>query len=383
MGQVNGKNDLMYQVSEARTRADHRAFLRFPSGLYRDDPCWVPPLWRDERRAYSGDRNPVLASSQHVQLLGYTPGGVVAGRNLVYIDADYNAHYQSTTGLFGALECIDDRELFLGLLAESEDWLRRRGMTEVRGPIHPVAENWGFQVSGPRDSPVFMAPYNREYYPHYMDEAGYRKAKDLLVYEANRRGDYEIPERFRRFAKSVLARRPGLSVRTFSRSNLMGDAEAIWRLSNEAYRHNWGYVPLSRDVMIDMARQLKTVMDPEAIWFVEDGGVPVGYCLGFPDVNVIIKRIGGRLFPLGFLRMLRDSKKLTDYRLFGLAIHPDYHGLGLDVLLYVKLYTSLQPRGIRLEANYILEDNYSIRNALEKLGLEHTKTYRVYEKRLV
>jgi hypothetical protein len=35
-----------------------------------------------------------------------------------------------------------------------------------------------------------------------------------------------------------------------------------------------------------------------------------------------------------------------------------------------------------MEANYILEDNLRIRNALEKLGMQMIKSYRIYEKLL-
>ena len=112
----------------------------------------------------------------------------------------------------------------------------------------------------------------------------------------------------------------------------------------------------------------------------EHGGVPVGYALGFPDLNVILRRIGGRLLPLGFLRILLGAKKVRDHRLFGLAVMPEWQGRGLDVLLYLQLYRALRHRIRRMEANYILEDNRRIRNALEKLDLELVKTYRVYER---
>jgi ribosomal protein S18 acetylase RimI-like enzyme len=108
----------------------------------------------------------------------------------------------------------------------------------------------------------------------------------------------------------------------------------------------------------------------------------VGYSLGFPDLNQILRRIRGRLFPFGFLTLLTKLRTVRDFRLFGLAVLPKYHGLGLDVLLYVNLYEALAPRGVRLEANYILEDNLRIRNALIKLGLQQTIVYRVYEKPL-
>jgi len=97
---------------------------------------------------------------------------------------------------------------------------------------------------------------------------------------------------------------------------------------------------------------------------------------------VILKKTAGKLFPTGALRLLCGARRLRDYRLWGLAVLPAYQGQGLDVLLYLRLFTALAPRGIRLEANYILEDNLRIRNALEKLGMKQIKRYRVYERHL-
>jgi GNAT superfamily N-acetyltransferase len=139
-------------------------------------------------------------------------------------------------------------------------------------------------------------------------------------------------------------------------------------------------VPLNSDEFQDMFRKLKPIADPQAIWLVEDRGKPVGFALGFPDLNVVLRRTGGRLFPFGFLHLLLGLRKVRDYRLFGLAVLPEYHGRGLDVLLSMELFRALAPRIRRLEANYILEDNLKIRNALEKLGLDLVKCYRVYEK---
>ena len=134
--------------------------------------------------------------------------------------------------------------------------------------------------------------------------------------------------------------------------------------------------------MRSVFKRLKPIVDRDAVWFVEDEGRPVGYALGYPDINPLLKAIRGRLLPLGFIRLLKGLKKLQEYRLFGLAVLPGYHGQGLDVLLYMSLFEALSPKIMRLEANYILEDNAKIRNALEKLKLEQVKTYRVYEKPL-
>ncbi len=366
-------------VREAVTRADRRRFVFYPRSAYREDRRWAPPLWMDERGAYTGKKNAILAHSDYTLLLA-EDGNRVVGRSLVYIDHAFNSFYAAHTGFFGAFECTRDIAAARALDDAAVSWLRARGMDRVRGPIHPVAESWGFLLQGFETPPVFMAPYNPPWYNDFIVQLGYTKAKDLLAYEASTERDYRIPERFSRFSERMLAPGTGLTVRPLSMKDLVRDADAIFEISNVALRDNWGYVPLNRDEMQDMFRRLKPIADPEAIWFVEDQGRPVGFALGFPDLNVVLKRIGGRMLPYGFIDLLLGIRKVRDYRLFGLAVLPEYHGKGLDVLLYMEIYRALSPRIRRLEANYILEDNANIRNALEKLCLDLVKIYRVYEK---
>ncbi len=161
------------------------------------------------------------------------------------------------------------------------------------------------------------------------------------------------------------------------------DARSIWEISNIALADNWGYVPLDLAVMEDMLRRLKLIVDPDAVLIAEAGGQAIGFCLGFPDINIILKAIHGHLLPFGWIRFLTGVKKLRDYRLFGLAVHPDWQGRALDAMLYINLYRNLSAKKIRMEANYILEGNTRIKNSIEKLGMIQIKTYRVYEKSLL
>lgn len=369
-------------IQEARSGKELKEFIRFPAGLYRNDPCWVPPIWADERAELVRGKNVVLRRSEHAVLLARKDGRSV-GRIIVYIDPAFNNYYGTKTGFFGNFESVDDPDVFRALFAAAESRLIERGMEVLRGPINPVAECWGFLYEGFDSPPVFMSPYNPDFYNTYIESAGYKKAKDLLVYEANGPEGYEIPDRFTKFSDVYLRRHPHLRVRPIDIKHLTRDAEHIWRILNAAVAENWGFVPVAKEEMEDVVRKLKPILDADAIYFVEDKGCPVGCCLGFPDLNRVLRKIGGRLFPFGFLHLLFGMKKIRDYRLWGLAVLPEYSGKGLDVLLYERLYQSLKPKNVRLEANYILEDNLRIRNALEKLCLRPIKKYRVYEKALV
>lgn len=374
-------NSSALSIRPVRTRRDYRDFLDLPRGIYRDDPAWVPPIRLAEPGEYRPSGNPVLARSEHELFLARR-GGIAVGRIVAYVDPRFNGYYGSRIGFFGAYESGDDGEVARRLYAAAESWMADRGMESSRGPIHPSAECWGFVTEGFQRPPVFLSPHNPPYYGRLAEAAGYAGIKDLLAYEADSGAGYRIPERFSRFAALHASRFPGLSTRRIDLGALDRDALHILRILNEGVAENWGYVPVEEDEMTAVVRRLRPFLDPDAVWFVEDRGSPVACCLGFPDVNVAIRRIRGKLLPLGFLRLLSVRRRVRDYRLWGLAVLPAWQGRGLDVLLYMRLFEALAPKGVRLEANYILEDNLRIRNALEKLGMRTVKTYRVYEKAL-
>jgi len=369
-------------VIKVQSTKEMRDFIRLPQVIFQDHPCYVPPLWLDEKKAYSAKANPILANSDFALLLVLNDDHKPVGRIVVYIDHKYNQYYQSKTGFFGAFECIDDAGAAGLLIQTCEVWLRDKGIQVIRGPINPVAENWGFVFEGYGRAPVFMSPWNPPYYHGFFTGAGYEKAKDLLVYEADILQGYELPKRYDGFTEKFFERFPGIKIRQLDLRRIKDDARSIWEISNIALADNWGYVPLELPVMEDMLRKLRLIVDPNAVWMAEYEGNAVGFCLGFPDINLILKRSKGRLFPLGWARLLFGVKKLRDYRLFGLAVHPDWQGRALDALMYINLYHNLAAKKVRMEANYILEDNLRIRNALEKLGMHRIKTYRIYEKSL-
>ncbi len=371
------------RVIAVETRRQMREFVRVPQAIFGAHPCYVPPIWLDEAQAYTKKANPILRNSDFVLFLALDEAGKTIGRTIAYIDHTFNAFYRTKIGFFGAFECIDDANAAALLVSAAEQWLAARGMETIRGPIHPVAENWGFVLEGYDTPPVYLSPWNPPYYHAFFTSSGYEKAKDLLVYEADMAKGYVLPQRHEAFAERFLARYPGITIRRLNMKHLREDARAIWEISNTALADNWGYVPLELSVMEDMLKKLRLIVDPDAVWMVEHEGTPVGFCLGFPDNNILLKRIGGNLLPFGWARLLLGVKKLRDYRLFGLAVDPAWHKRALDALMYIHLYQNLRKKNIRMEANYILEDNLHIKNALERLGMEKIKTYRIYEKSLL
>ncbi len=370
------------KIVKVSSGKDMRSFVSVPEILHGQSEYYVPPIWMEERGAYKRKNNPILLNSDYELFLLLDDKGKPIGRTIAYIDFNHNKFYDAKMGFFGAFECIDDANAAGMLIDAAEVYLREMGMDTIRGPINPVAENWGFVWHGYDSTPVFMSPWNPAYYHDFFVSSLYTKAKDLLVYEIDVQKGYDLPERYKQFADKFFEIFPDVKIRRLNLKNIKADAKAIWDISNIALADNWGFVPLELPVMEDMLKKLKLIVDPDAVWIVEDKGKPVGFCLGFPDINRVLKKINGKLLPFGWARVIFGIKKVRDYRLFGLAVDPKWQGRALDAMMYINLYNHLAHKKVRMEANYILEDNFRIKNALEKLGMNHIKTYRIYEKSL-
>jgi len=211
---------------------------------------------------------------------------------------------------------------------------------------------------------------------------GLEKVKDLLVYMIDAHKGYQIPDRILKLTDKV-ADRYKVSTRMLNMKNLDLDVETIISLSNASLIANWGYSPVTDDEVRAVVRDLKQIIHPKAVIFAEDmNGTPVGFAIAIPDINVILKGLNGRLLPFGWIRLLQQLPKIRQYRMFALGVIPEYHGKGIDSLLYRALYESIFSSDLKLEINYVLEDNAPMNNAILKLGAEPYRRYRVFEMKI-
>ena len=342
---------------------------------------WVPPLRSEARGQFNIRKNPFLEHCQ-CQLFLLKENGRTIGRIAAFIDTLANEFWGEETGLFGYYECPENPEASKLLLDTAAEWLAGQGMTAIRGPWSFVSQEWGAVVEGFSPQPVIMAPYNPPYYIDQFDAFGLRKIKDLMVYVIDAREGYQIPERILNLTDRV-AERFGVRTRPLNMEDFAGDVAKFVALSNASLANNWGYAPVTEAEAAAMADDLKDILHPNAVIFAEDqDGQPIGFGIALPDVNQLLKEMNGRLLPFGWLKLLRGLPKLTHYRMFALGVLPEYHGKAIDSLIYRALYESVFTADLRMEINYVLEDNGPMNNAIMKLGAKPLRRYRIFEKEL-
>jgi hypothetical protein len=366
-----------YQIQSIQNKSDWNAFVTLPYQLYQNDPLWVPPLRFEQKVRFSKKKNPMLEHCDH-ELFLVRKYNQVVGRIAAFVDHLAVEHWKQKVGLFGSYECTDDISVSSMLLAQAETWLKEKKMDRMRGPWNFAAEEWGFVAKGYQKPPMMMSPYNPPYYNDQLEAYGLEKIKDLLVYELDTTS-YQLPARYVEFAEKV-ARKNGVRIRPIRLKNLKEEVKLILRIANESTSGNWGYIPVTGREADELARSLRPILDPELILIAEINARPVGYLIALPDINPLLKKMNGRLFPFGIFRLLTGIKKMNRYRIWALGVIPEYQRKAVDVLFYKRLYEILGPQKPFLEANYVLENNMAMNNPIAKLGFIHSKTFRIYEK---
>jgi len=360
------------------TKKDLNDFINLPYKIYKTDPMWVPPLKSEVRNQFKITKNPFLEHCTY-QLFLLQENGSTIGRITAFIDSLANEFWDAPIGLFGYYECPREPAASRLLLDAAREWLRDQGMRSMRGPWSFISQEWGAVLEGYQPPPVIMAPYNPPFYIDQFDAYGLKKIKDLLVYVIDARDGYQIPERILKLTDRV-AEKLNIRVRSLNMKDYDSDVDKFISLSNDSLANNWGYAPVTTAEAAAMAHDLKSILHAKAVVFAEDSeGKPIGFGIALPDVNQLLKRMNGRMFPFGWITLLLGLPKLTHYRMFALGVIPEYHGKAVDSLIYRALYESCFSPDLRMEINYVLENNGPMNNAILKLGAKPLRKYRIFE----
>ena len=251
----------------------------------------------------------------------------------------------------------------------------------MRGPMNfSVNDEIGMLIEGFDRPPAIMMTHNPPYYNDLMAECGFGKAMDVVAYELHQG---ELSDRLLQVGEKLLSRLK-LRVRTLDSKNFWRDVQHICDVYNTAWAANWGFVPMTKNELKVMAEGLRLIYDPRMVFFAEtEDGTPVGFSLMLPDINVILKRLNGRLLPTGIIKLLRGRRKIDRARVLLMGVDPAFRGRGVDVAFYYLTYKRGVEAGYRwAEFSWILEDNRLMNDAALGIGAKPYKKWRIWERPL-
>jgi hypothetical protein len=366
-------------IRPVQTRAEQRRFVRLPWAIYRDDPCWMPPVIASQEELLNFRPHPFYERSRCRSFLA-TRGGRDVGRITAIVNAGHIERYREQRGFFGFFECEDDVEAAGGLFSAARGWLRDQGMTSVRGPVNPSLNyECGLLIEGFDTPPFFMMTHNRPYYARLVEASGFGKIEDLYAFWGRTSMLSSLDSKLGSMVEGV-RERFGVTVRPLDRSRFDDEVRMFLDIYNSSLGGTWGFVPLSAAEIKHMAASLRHLIVPELALVAEVNGTPIGSVFCLLDYNPRIKAINGRLFPFGFLRLLWNKRGIKRMRVISTNVVPEYQAWGVGLVLTAALVKPVLDWGMEeAEFSWVLESNYLSKRTLERGGAIVTKKYRIYQ----
>lgn len=368
-------------LKEATYRTILNDFINLPFILYEGNNAWVPPIKSDFKKYVKGENNFLNESGQNIKVVAYKDG-IPAGRILVGINNYLNLAKGFKEGYISLFESIEDRDVAYSLLEFAQQWLKDRGMELIKGPLSLPGgdDNRGFLIDNFEDPTLIMNTYNKPYYNDFFLNFGFSKYYDCYAYkisiEDENIGRYEklVPYAMEKYK---------FKIDKIDLKYVDEELRDIKEIIERSIPREWDDFILPSDEELELIKkQLVPFADPDLIYIARTlDGKPIGFNITLPDYNQVLKKLNGRLLPLGIFKFLINKRKIDRLRFFVLFVVPEYRKKGVPSSMYLQSHIASLKKGYKFgEGSTIWEYNEDMKRDIERFGGEVYKTYRIYVK---
>lgn len=370
----------MTQIVAVSSKKELAAFIDFPHDLYAGDTNYVPELFIAQRDLLT--THPFHKHSSLQCFLAYENNKVV-GRIAAVFNTNHNKFNDASDGFFGFFDCINNIAVTTRLFEAATKWLKEKGATKLVGPANPSTnETCGLLIKGFDMPPVVMMPYNPPYYVELLEKVGLKKQVDLIAWSWKGQNYNDKSLQMLDKLKERLQRNSNVVIRKINLKNFKEEVDRLRDVYNHAWDKNMGFFPMTDEEFDYTAKDLKMILDPDFAYVAEQDGKIVGFGVAIPDINQILRTIKkGRLLPTGIFKLLLNKKKIRGIRIMLLGVVEGYRKLGIEACLYGTIIKEYRRKNLDYaEASWTLENNEMVNRAIEAIGGDPYKTYRIYEK---
>ncbi len=370
----------MISIKEVKTKQDLKTFVKFPFRLYKNSEYWTPPIISQEIKTFDRNENPVFKDAEAHLFLAYK-GKEVVGRVAAIINWLEVKNQDQKKMRFGWFDFIDDLEVSKALIHKVEAIGKSHDLEYIEGPVgFSNLDKVGVMVEGFEAIAPMITWYNYPYYVKHYEAAGLTIEKH---YSESRFPFANVkPETFFK-AQNLIKRRYQLKALTFTKTEeVMPYTDKMFDLFNESYSSLASFVEITDIQKEYFKKKFISFVNPEYIKFVVDkDDALVGFAIVMPAFAKALQKAKGRLFPFGFMHILRAKKNSKDVIFYLIGIHPDYQNKGVHAVIFNEYYNTFTAKGI--ETCYRtpeLEDNIAIHQIWKHFNPEVYRRRKTYKK---
>ena len=373
------------QIVEVNNKKQLRKFVSLPNKMYKNVPQFVPAFYGDDMSDWDKSKNPAFLYCEARAFLAYRDGKIV-GRIAGILNRQANEKWHTNRMRFSQVDFIDDPEVSKALFDTVEKWAVEKGCTELQGPLGFCdMDREGMLVEGYDRRNMFITYYNLPYYNEHLSRMGFHKDTDWVEYKINVPSEQdEIYQKIRHLSEIVMKRGHFHKADFTKRSQYKPYIKDFFELVNVAYKELYGVVTLNQEQIDKYADKFIPLINPDYCCLVldeEENLVGFGVCC--PSVADAMKKSKGKLFPFGWVRVLRALHKNTAVDLLLIAVRPEMRSKGVNAVIIDHIMQSCIKNGIvYAETGPQLETNSKVLSQWREFDTEAHKRRRCYVKEL-
>ncbi len=350
----------MISVEEIHNKKDFIQFITFPNELYRNNPYYVPPIIKEELTAITQKDNPVYQNAKAAFFLAKKDGKIV-GRIAAIVNFLETKEQNKPKVRFGWLDMIDDIAVTKALINAAIDFGKKHHLKYIEGPVgFSQMDKAGMLTQGFEELNTMITWYNAAYYPKHMKTLGFEDGATWVEYRI------QIPESIRpKVVKvsEIIKKRYGLRLLKFkSTKEIIPHVNKMFDLLNKTYSSLQTFVPIQQYQIEHYKKKYIPFVNPKYITCVTDSnGEIVAFSIVMPSFSKALQKVNGKLFPFGFLHILK-AQRINDTAAFYLiGVDPEYQNKGVVALIFKEMNEVFLANGIKkVETNPELIENKAI-----------------------
>jgi len=370
----------MIELQEVKTKKQLKIFVTFPFTLYKDSKYWVPPIISDEMATLSANKNPALENADAQLFLAYENNTIV-GRVAAIINWTEVKEQKVLKMRFGWFDAINNIEVTKALLNKIAEIGKANNLEFIEGPVgFSNLDKNGALTEGFNHIGTMATWYNHPYYIEHFEALGLKREKEYI----ESKFDFtEAPsERFKRVNKLITKRynlRPG----NFTKSkDIIPHLDTMFALFNKSYSKLSTFVPISPKQQEYLKKKFINFINPEYIKFVFDkDDNMVAFAIVLPSFSEALQEVNGKLFPFGFLKLLKAKKYSKTALFYLIGVEPQYQNKGVTAIIFEEFYKSLSKNGIEICIRLPeLSDNHASHQIWKDFNAEIIKRRATFKK---
>ncbi|GGE94403.1 hypothetical protein SAMN05443634_101201 [Chishuiella changwenlii] len=347
----------MIDVKEVKSKKEMNQFIDLPFDIYKNNPYWVPPIKKDERKSFNPN-NEIFKTVEAKFFLAYK-GSEVVGRVVAIVNWTEIEELNKSKIRFGWLVFKDDINILKALLTTVENIGKVHKVNYIEGPMgFSNMDKAGMLTEGFDKIATLIGTYNHSYYPEYIQQLGYQPMAEWLEYAI----ELKNLESVNQMDKLCELIRKRYSIDTYhfsSTKEMLPYVNEMFDLLNLTYADLQSFVPIEKEQVEHYKKKYLKFIHPDFVSCVKDKeGKMIAFAITMPSFSKAFQKSKGELFPFGWWYFIQEQKKNTHVEFYLIGIDPAYQNKGVHALIFKQLYDRFIKRGIKtLETNPILNEN--------------------------